>query len=204
MSIHLLLLFLTSYLRNEWLLHPFVLWPVTLLPFDSLCSSSLSLSVSCSLFNPAIYLFSRLALHKTMRAIPLSVEGERTLSTVLRGPVLPGNLCRSAQTGRGSAAGLSNKHSCWACETTDSRRAVFSVCLDFLTFSSFCLPLHDLTNLYFFLGLHWQGGLWWKDRAPEIYAVWVTRAPSNPHTCRQNTFISHSTMAVTVATNTQM
>lgn len=59
-----------------------------------------------------------------MRAIPLSVEGERTLSTVLRGPVLSGNLCRS---GRGSAAGLSIKHSCCACETTHPRPAPFSV-----------------------------------------------------------------------------
>lgn len=32
------------------------------------------------------------SLHKTMTAIPLSVEGERTLSTVLRGPALSDDL----------------------------------------------------------------------------------------------------------------
>lgn len=100
---------------------------------DFLFILPLSLSVSCSLFNPAIYLFSGLALHKTMRAIPLSVEGERTLSMVLQGPVLSGNLCCSMQSDWGSAVRLSNKHSCLAFEASHVRPAVLFLGLDFLT-----------------------------------------------------------------------
>lgn len=136
-NLHSSTLFLISSLRiyiDRFTSH--VLWPVSLLPLlpPSVLLYQPPPPLSCSLFNPSdLPFFSGPALHKTMRAIPLSVEGERTRSTVLQGPVLSGNLCRSD---RGSAAGLSIKHSCCACETTHPGPTPFSICVDVLTLAT--------------------------------------------------------------------
>lgn len=98
-------------------LPPFPFGAISFFTFPLCLTPSLTLRFTFS---------SGLPLYKTMRAIPLSVEGERTLSTMLRGLALSGNQCCFD---RGSGAGISIKYSYCACETTQSRLGPFSACV---------------------------------------------------------------------------
>lgn len=104
---------------------PHVLCPLPPFPFDAI--SFFPLPLCPTPFLTLRFTFSSgLPLYKTMRAIPLSVEGERTLSTMLWGLALSGN---QRCSDRGSGAGISIKYSYCARETTQSRLGPFSACV---------------------------------------------------------------------------
>lgn len=132
-----LLLFFLSYLKTDIALLSHVFFALSLFPFGAIAFFTLPLCLTPSL-TPRFTFSSGLPLYKTMRAIPLSIEGERTLSTMLWGLALSGNQCRFDG---GSGAGISIKYSYCACETTQSRLGPFSACvhvLTLITHDSFC------------------------------------------------------------------
>lgn len=124
----LVLLFFLSYLKTYIAPLSHMFFALSLFPFGAIPFFTLPLCLTPSLTLRFTF-SSGLPLYKTMRAIPLSIEGERTLSTMLQGLALSGNQCCFD---RGSGAGISIMYSYCACETTQSRQTVFrwSLCLN--------------------------------------------------------------------------